>query len=149
MAMKASTGLRNHMLGTGSFANAMQDGVIRIYSDTTPAPATADAELPSGATLLAEISANNTGAGLEFQAPALGVISKDPSQIWSGEAVATGTAAWFRFVVTTDDGSESDTDPRVQGTVGIAGADLNLETIAIVTSQLYPITAFNIALPTM
>lgn len=148
--MKASTGIRNFMLDTGSLAAALADGVLRIYSNSVPAPASADDAIPGGAVLLLEISDNASGVdGLDFGAAGNGVISKDISQVWSGAALASGTGAWFRHVLRADDGSASTTAPRLQGSVGLAGADLNMETVTFVESEVYPITAYNIALPTL
>lgn len=49
MTIKASTGLRNSMLVTGSLRSLLNGGRINIYAGA--APATADADL-GGATLL-------------------------------------------------------------------------------------------------
>lgn len=147
--MKASTGIRNHMLATGSMAAALADGVLRIYSNSVAAPASADAAIPGGAVLLLEISDNASAVdGLDFGAAGNGVISKDISQIWSGAALASGTGLWFRHVLRADDGSASTTAPRLQGSVGLAGADLNMDTVDLVAEEIYPVTAYNVALPT-
>ena len=58
--MKRSTGLRNYMLATGSFKQAIEGSVLSIYAG--PVPPTADAPI-TGATLLCTISAGGTGVG--------------------------------------------------------------------------------------
>ena len=37
MALKTSTGLRNHMMGVGSFKSAMDGTELRIFAGATPA----------------------------------------------------------------------------------------------------------------
>lgn len=57
MALRLSTGLRNHLLANGSLRNALQGGILEIYSGSQPT--TADAAVVG--TLLATIS-NASGA---------------------------------------------------------------------------------------
>lgn len=147
MAIKTSTGLRNTMLTTGSLKEALDGGKIRIF--TGPVPASAD-EAETG-TLLCEITVNSTATGLTFESSAEdGVISKAALEIWSGIKLASGRAAYYRHVSAADDGLSSTTLPRIQGSVGLAGADLNLSVIDFeadgVTKQT--IDYYTIALPT-
>ena len=100
MALRLSTGLRNAMLGTGSFKTIMQNGVIRVFSGVQPTSAD-DAE---AATVLLEISvssgtftAGTATNGVNFGTPADGALAKSSSEVWSGVASASGTAGWFRF----------------------------------------------------
>lgn len=149
--MKASTGLRNKMLDTGSLKSLLDDGVLRIYEGTVPADADASV---GGATLLCEITDNDQGLGasqgIDFEASAVaGVLSKASGQVWSGTNAATGTAQWFRLETQADDGSSSSTNPRIQGTISTAGADLNLASTALVSAALQTIDYFSVALPTL
>jgi hypothetical protein len=143
---KFSTGLRNAMLKDSSLAAALDLGFIKIYSGAVPA--SADAAL-GGAVLLSTISVNSTGDGLSLGTPADGVISKDPGEIWSGINVATGTASFFRYVAPTDAGVLSTTDPRVQGTVALAGGDLNISSLGLTAAATQTLNSFSIALPTL
>jgi len=148
--MKASTGLRNKMLDTGSLKSLLDGGKIKIYSGTLPA--TADAAIGSAGsnTLLSTITDNDTVAGLNFDtAAASGQLAKDPAQTWRGTNVASGTAAFFRFVQTADDGSSSTTAVRIQGTIASFGADLNISSVALSSGATQDIDNFIIAIPTL
>ena len=145
MTAKASTGLRNALLDTGPFRTVMNLSFLKIYAGTEPADA--DASL-GGATLLCTISNNGSATGLTFAASASGgVLTKTLAEIWSGNNVASGNATFYRLVGASDDGSASLTQPRVQGTVGVAGADLNLSNVALVSGAPQSIDSYNVALP--
>jgi hypothetical protein len=145
MAIKTSTGLRNAMLATGSAKAALDGGRIDIYAGT--APASAD-DAVGGATLLCTVTLNSTGTGILFDTAAVnGVLAKKPSETWSGAIAATGTAAWYRHVAAADDGTLSTTAPRIQGTVALIGADLNLDP-SFISGQTKVIEHYVIALPT-
>lgn len=131
MTIKVSTGLRNKMLDTGSLKSRLALGFIKIYSGTEPA--TADAAVTG--TLLCTISVNGGGTGLSTEATAVsGVLAKAVAEVWSGPIVATGTAGYYRFSAAGDTGVSSSTEERIQGSVGLAGADLNLSSVALVTN---------------
>jgi hypothetical protein len=143
--MKASTGLRNKLLDNGSLKSIFANGFIKIY--TGAAPASADDAVTG--TLLCTISEDATGTGINFAAAAAGgVLSKDASEIWRGVNVAGGTAGYMRHVAAGDDGTSSTTQARMQGTVGLAGADLNLSNVLLVNGASQSIDYYNAALPT-
>jgi len=105
MAFKFSTGFKNAVLVTGSVSGTLTDGFINIYAGDVPADANASI---GAATLLCTISDNGGVDGLDFEAAAVdGVLSKLSSQTWKGENAATGTAAFFRYVMTGDTGGSS------------------------------------------
>lgn len=145
MAINLSTGLKDSVLVTGSLRSALTNGQLQIY--TGAAPASADAAATG--TLLNTYVDNDTGTfNLTFEASTSGgALVKTAAQTWSGTSVAAGTAGYFRFVVTGDDGLLSTTQVRIQGTVGGAGADLYLASTTIANSTLYFIDAFAIAIP--
>jgi len=134
----------------GSLADIMQNGYIMIYSGTQPA--TADAAY--GATALVKItvaSGNFTSGtetnGLEFKVSASGEIEKN-TDVWSGVGLAANTAGWFRFYANgTDAGALSTTLPRIDGSVGTSGADLNMSSTTITVASTYTIDSFKLALP--
>lgn len=145
MTIKTSTGLRNAMLASGSAKAALDGGKINIYAGA--APATAD-DAVGGATLLCAITLNSTGTGILFDTAAVnGVLAKKPSETWSGSIVATGTATWYRHVAAADDGTLSTTAPRIQGTIALIGADMNIDP-AFVSGQTKVIEHYVLALPT-
>jgi hypothetical protein len=145
--MKASTGLRNYMLASGSLKDALDGGEIRIYAGTVPA--TADAAIGS-ATLLCTITLEGGATGITFAAAAAaGVLQKNASEEWSGTNADSGTATFFRHVVDSDDGSESTTALRIQGTVNTVGADLNLSSTSLVAAAEQTIDYYSVAIPTL
>lgn len=146
MALKISTGLRDHILATGDFQSAVDGGVIRIYNG--PVPATADAAL-SGNTLLVTISNNSAGTGITMNAaPAGGVLGKNSGEVWSGDVAANGVPTFYRFSPLTDDFLLSTTAKRVQGSVGSAGYDLNFANTSFVVGETKRIDVYDIAAPT-
>lgn len=146
MAFKFSTGLRNGMLGATGFKALMDGFRVRIYAGTTPD--TADAAL-GGATLLCELTVSGDGTtNLNFGSPSGAIISKAAGEVWSGTAVATGDATFFRAVKTTDTGAASTTDLRIQGTVGELGADMNLSDATFTSGTPFTLNYFSVALPT-
>lgn len=144
--MKYSTGLRNHLLATGSLKAALDTGLIKIYSGTVPA--TADAAVSGDATLLCTVSVDGLGGGLSLEATAAsGQIQKSAAEVWKGTAQANELATWFRFSPSTDDGSESATIKRLQGTVAQAGADMNLANPVLITGADQKIDYFIVVQP--
>ena len=143
MAVKVSTGLRNALLDSSSLKGILDGGFLDIYSGTIPA--TADDAL-TGATLLCRVS--NGGSGLTFDTNAVGgVLSKNPSEVWQGLNTASGVASFFRFVSASDTGAASDTEERIQGTVAVLGADLNISNTSLTVSAPQAIQFFYVALP--
>jgi hypothetical protein len=146
MAFKTSTGARNSMLSSGSLKSALTAGFIKIYSGTVPA--TADAAVTG--TLLCTISINSAGTGINFDTAASGgVLSKATSEVWSGVNVATGTASYYRHVASSDDGTLSTTAVRLQGAVGLVGAELNLSSVSLTSGATQTIDYYSVALPTL
>lgn len=142
---KQSTGLRDYMLATGSFKAALDGGFIKLYAGTVPSSAN---DSLGGATLLCTISNNSTATGLTLEAvPVGGVITKTIAEVWSGVNVASGTASFFRFVTAADDGTLSTTQRRWQGTVGVAGFDMNISDTALVSAAPQLIDYATFALP--
>ena len=145
---KFSTGLRNGMLSNTGLSEALNGGFLKIFSAPT-IPATADAA--ETGTLLMTLTGGGDGTtGLEFDTPANGILGKSPTQVWMTSAIGNaGTCAYFRFVGQSDDGTYSETAPRIQGTVGLAGADMNLTNTLVSAGAPWTLTYFNIGLPTV
>ncbi len=133
MTIRLSTKLRDNLAGTTGFAATFANGVIEIYSGSQPA--TADSAVTG--TLLGTVTLNS-GAftpgsptnGLTFAAAAGGAVSK--SGVWSFNGVAAGTAGWFRLKGNAvDAGGVSTILPRLDGSIAVSGADMNLSNITI------------------
>lgn len=141
-----STGLRNHLMLSGSFKGGLDGSIINIYSGT--APANPDDAVPSAATLLCTISVDGAGTGVTFEASATpGLLLKAAGEQWQGSNAANGTATWFRLVKTADDGSASTTALRLQGSVAIGGADLNLTNTSLVAAAVQTVDYFSVLMP--
>lgn len=120
--LEFSEGLRNGLMVSGSMKSLLDDGFLRIYSGAVP---NSPNDSLASAVLLCELS--NGGDGVTFESTASnGTLVKSTSEVWNGNNVASGTASFFRFVKAGDSGAASTTAVRVQGTVGVAGADMNL-----------------------
>jgi hypothetical protein len=145
MAILASTGLRNALLASGSLANTLADGLIHIYQAST-LPVSADAAATG--IRLCTISLNSTGVGINFDATAVnGSLQKAPAEIWSGVNDQTGTATYYRHVTATDDGSLSTTFPRLQGTIDLVGADMNLSSVGLSVGATQTLDYYVVTLP--
>jgi len=147
-------------------AAALRDAIIRagIYHATSSG-AVVTVIAPSGTgdahnglalsatvtTMTATSSGNMTGGvdavnGLQFTAPTGGVISK--SGTWSFVGVAAGTAGHFRMKASTTDGDGvSTTLARLDGSVAVSGADMNLSNIVIAIGAPTTIDTFTVTMP--
>jgi hypothetical protein len=144
MAIKISTGLANKLLDTGSLKSIFAAGFLKIYSGSAPA----DADAAATGTLLCTVSINSTGTGVNFDtAAAAGVLAKAPGEVWSGTNAATGTAGYFRHVAVGDTAGSSTTQARIQGTVGVTGADLNLTSVSLTSGATQVIDFYTVAAP--
>jgi len=114
-------------------------GLLRIYDDTAARPAGPDTAI-STQVLLATLTMSNPAFGAAAdQAPGArataSAITDDTS------AAATGTAAFFRGVTGTA------FTALIDGEIGTSGADMNLNTLAIVIGATVSITAWTIDMP--
>jgi hypothetical protein len=153
MATRLSTGLRNKMMGaTGgaSFAEALLDGTLHIYSGAQPTTAD-DAET---GTLLARITlasgafvSGSSANGLEFGDASGGSVGKKGGEVWSGVGVATGTAGWFRFYANTVVTGASASAVRWDGACGTSGAQCNMGSTAVTLDGTVTIDTVSVTLP--
>lgn len=143
MAYKTSTGLRDFMLAIGSAQAALANGSIRILSGAEPA--TADA--PETGTLLCVISKDGLGSFSLAEYANNGVLGKVPGDVLSGTVLSTGQAGYYRHVGSSDTGAASSSEPRIQGRIGLSGAEGNLSSIDLVQGATQTIDEYNVALP--
>jgi hypothetical protein len=144
MAVKFSTGARTKLLSDSSLASMFADGTIKVY--TGPVPASAD-DAVSG-TLLCTISLNSTGTGITFDPATGGVLPKAVAEVWSGVNVASGVARYFRHVAPGDTGGSSTAQPRIQGTIGTVGDDMNFSSTNLTSGATQTIDYYNVVMPT-
>jgi hypothetical protein len=135
----------------GSLKDIFRDGCLWIYSGSQPANAdtlAAGTQLVKITVASGAFSHGTADNGLEFDDPVLGVISKCSEEVWSGVGIAPGTAGWFRFVANpTDDLGASTLLPRIDGSIGTSGANLNMSSTSIVALATYTIDTFTFTLP--
>jgi hypothetical protein len=85
--------------------------------------------------------------GLIFGQPAAGVIGKLSTQVWSFAGIAAGTAGWARLVASEADAggvvSGAPYYPRLDMSVAVSGADLNLSNIAIAVGAPNTVDTFS------
>ncbi len=144
MALRLSTGLVNKLMDTGSFKATFALGFIDIYTGTQPAAAD---DAPTG-TKLVTIYSDGTTTGITFEASATdGTLEKNASETWSGTAIATGTAGWFRLRAAGDTGASSTTQARVDGAVSTSGAQMNLGSLSITSGAPFVLSAGSFTLP--
>lgn len=141
-----STGLRDQMMTVAPFATALGNCIMNLYAGTLPP--SADAALPSDAVLLCTISDAGGGGKLNWEsASASGVLAKSSSQVWSGTNVATGTAAWWSMQLASDSGAATSTGVRMQGSLAVLGADINLSSVNLVTGAIQSLDYFVVSIP--
>ena len=143
MANQSSTGLRNAMVV--AMQAALANGRIDIYSG--PPPASAD-DAPTG-TLLLKVSKNGDGSPLVMgTVPSGGLLKKPAGDVWRGTVLASGTAGYYRYVVTTDTGAPSLTGCRMQGRVAEVDAELIISNAALVLGAPQDVKDFTFVVPT-
>ena len=137
----------------GSFKDIFKDCVLKVYSGTQPS----DADQAATGTLLATFTVDHgtftpgsPANGLRFAASSGGIISKDSGQVWQALGLETGTAGWFRIYANATDAGTLDSGyiyPRVDGSVGTSGAQLNMSSTTITEGATYTIDTFTVTLP--
>lgn len=106
------------------------------------------ANMGSGGAATAGVNAAN-GLLIDYNAAA-GVITKDVTQTWSGTAVQTGTAGWFRYkgsVVDADALDSSAVFLRMDGNIATSGANLNMSSTSITSGALQTLSTFSFTVP--
>ncbi len=132
MTIRLSTAARN---AAAAAVAALADagagpGVVRIYTGAQPAtPATA-----ATGTLLVEIALNDAAYG----APATGAAAADVTPAPSADAVATGTAGWWRMLDSTG-------SPVMDGAV--TAGEMVLSNNAITSGTAVTITGGTLTMP--
>lgn len=144
--MQLSTGLRNHLMATGSFKNGLDGSVIRMYSGT--APTSANDAVPGASTLLCTVSVGGAGTGVTFEAGAgAGLLIKAAAETWEGTVAANGTATWFRVVKPADADDASTAALRLQGTVQQAGGDMQITNPDLISGEPQSVDYFSVIMP--
>lgn len=149
MAIRLGTGLRNQMLngiaGTGGLKTILDGGYLDIFTGAQPASAD---HVETGTKLIRISSTSGTAAsdGLRFGTAANGAIPLTVP-VWSGVVSVAGVAGWARFYGTAGTSGTSGSALRMDMSVGVSGADLNLSHTSLVVSSVLTISTFNITEP--
>lgn len=128
--------------GLGTLPNGWV--VAATYTTIAGTPA----NMGAGGAATAGVNAVN-GLLIDYNATA-GLITKDVTQTWSGTAVATGTAGWFRFKGSVADAGALDSSAvflRMDGSVATSGANMNMSSTSIVAGALQTLSTFNFTIP--
>lgn len=136
MAVRPSIGLRAVLLS--AMRDALSDAEIRIYSGAVPANST---EAIGSATLLCTVKRNGN-APLIFTENEPAVMSKPTEDVWTGDNINSSVATFYRLVNSEDDDAFSEDAVRLQGTVGVVGADLNLDTTLFTAGVPTPVRSY-------
>lgn len=161
-------GAVNFITDLATTAQALTDAINRngIYRATYPGtgavvtvvapPGTGDAHnglalAATVTTMTATSSGNISGgvdatAGLQWGVPSAGSVSK--SGTWSFSGLAVGTAGWFRMKASAfDDNLASTTLVRMDGSIAVSGADMNLSNLSITVSAPTTIDTLTVTIP--
>lgn len=141
MTTSISPGLQALLLGSGGFKETMDGSEFRLYAGLVPAAA---GDSIGAATLLCTVK--NGASGVTFDDTTPGVLLKPAAETWSGTNVASGTPSFYRLVKPADTGAASTSDVRVQGSVGVVGADLNISAGTLVSGAQQSISYYAVSL---
>ena len=144
MAERISIIAANSLLG--GLKTALDLGFMYIYSGSQP---TTPEDAANG-TLLATISISGGATGLTWDTPADNEMEKVSSAVWSGTAVASGTAGWCRVSGASDTspGAASTTEERVDMVCTRTGSsECILSTLTIVSGGSVTVDSAKILMP--
>jgi hypothetical protein len=89
------------------------------------------------------------GLKMDYNA-ADGVMTKDTTQSWTGAALVTGTAGWFRYKGSVVDAGSLDSNDvflRMDGTIATSGAEMNMSSTAVVAAAVQTVSEFEFTIP--
>ena len=151
-AATTATDLCNASNRNGLFDATVAGAVVTVLAPRGSGTTYNAVALATTVTTLSATSSGNFGSGaaavngLTFAAPASGAVSK--SGTWSFNGIAVGTAGWFRLVASSaDGGGASTTLERLDGSIAVSGADMNLSNIAITIGAPNTIDTFTYTQP--
>jgi hypothetical protein len=117
---------KSSLVNAQPWTNAGLSGVMveaKVAGESYSCEVSATASI--GSLVVSTCWANSRLNGLVFGSASAGVIGKESAYAWSGSAVVTGTAGWFRLSDNDDDyDADSTIACRIDGSVGTSGADL-------------------------
>ena len=152
MAIRLSSGLQAEIKKSGgkSFADALANGVIDIYTGAQPL----DADNAETGTKLVRITLGS-GAftpgiatnGINFDTVVSGILLKAVAEVWSGLGLADGVAGWYRFYDNDVTTGSSTTAIRYDGAIASSGSQLNMSNQNVTNGGTVTIDSAEIELP--
>lgn len=142
--LKYSEPLRSALMVTAPLRDLLTGGEIRIYDG--PIPSSPESSIGASNVLVVIKKDGTDGVSFE-ETSSGGTLTKSTDETWIGTCIATGTATYFRFVMPGDDNATSLTAHRIQGTVAIAGADMNLTNPSLSSGAPQAISYFFLTMP--
>lgn len=86
--------------------------------------------------------------GLLFDVAEGGILTKRTAQTWTGVAVASGTAGWYRLRgPLADSGAASTTLLRLDGSIGASGANLTMSPTTMTSGATQTLASFSPTIP--
>ena len=146
MALRLSQGVRLGIMGTSTIKEMLNGGVLDIFTGSQPASAD---YIETGTKLVRISTSAGTGSttGLLFgTASSTGTLPKSASD-WKGVVTVAGVAGWFRFYGTGGTTGTSGTARRVDGAIGVSGADLNLSHTSLTADSTLTVSTFSLIQP--
>lgn len=96
---------------------------------------------------VSNVTANSRAQGIQFGSAVGGVLSKE-SGTWQGNALADGTAAWWRVCGNApDNGGLNTILPRMDGNCSTTTGDMIIRTLSILTGDPIVISSCDITIP--
>jgi hypothetical protein len=128
-------------------AHACATAVIYVFSKIRGLTFTiVDGSGTGSLTVADDQVANAQCDALKLGAPSSGVIAKS-ADVWSGVVANTGTAGYFRMVTSSDDGTSSATQKRLQGNVATSGQELTISSTSLTAGATQTIDTATITEP--
>jgi hypothetical protein len=130
------------------FGTTLNAGALTFTSTTTTTAVTSTTMGSGTGGGVAGVAAANA-LRMDFDAAA-GVFTKDATQTWSGTAVATGTAGWFRYCGSVVDAGVLDSSAvylRMDGSIATSGSDMNMSSTSVTSGALQTLSTFSITVP--
>lgn len=130
------------------FGTTLNSGALTFTSTTTTTAVTSTTMGSGTGGSVAGVAAAN-GLRMDYDAAA-GVFNKDATQTWSGTAVATGTAGWFRYCGSVVDAGSLDSSAvfiRLDGSIATSGADMNFSSTSVTSGALQTLSTFSLTIP--
>jgi hypothetical protein len=145
MAFRLSSGARTGLAGTRGLKDMFNGGYIDIYSGGQPA----SADYAETGVKLVRITLSSglvATAGLTFGTAGTGSLPKS-ADVWSGIVEVAGVAGYFRLYGTGGTSGSSATERRIDGNVGVSGADMTMSPTTLTLARTHTVDEFTLTVP--